>query len=79
MQDDESDVEDGDADDEDDEDAESGDDEGAQLIPAWYAEHCCILYSLSKSLLRLLLLGLPRCSQAADCLQPSIEEASTVM
>lgn len=38
MQDDESDVEDGDAsdgDDEDDEDAESGDDEGAQLIPAW--------------------------------------------
>ena len=42
KQDDESDVEDGDGSDgdEDDEDAESGDDEGAQLIPAWYAKHC---------------------------------------
>ena len=49
-QDDESDVEDGDGDDEDDEDAESGDDEGAQLIPAWYAKHCRNLCFCANSL-----------------------------
>ena len=44
-------MEDGDGsdgDDDDDEDAESGDDEGAQLIPAWYSKHCPNLCCLSS-------------------------------
>ena len=65
-QDDESDVEDGDGDDEDDEDAESGDDEGAQLIPAWYVKHRCSLFSLSRSLSHSLLSIPPILAWAAE-------------
>ena len=34
-------------------------------------QHCLVCQCQCVSLLRLLLLGLPRYSQAADCLQPS--------